>query len=233
MVEHAEKMGVLIPGKSVVIEPTSGNTGIGLALMCAVKGYKCIIVMPAKMSMEKEVMLRALGAEIVRTPYASFSSRHSAADAISNEAAFDSPESHIGISHKLRDSIPHAVILDQYCNPNNPLAHYFGTYAEIRQAIDASDLPSKEISLLVAGAGTGGTISGIAHAIRDEQKRTKGKKTFILAADPEGSILGGGGNGHYEVEGIGYVSWSSSAGSGSIADHLRTSSQRSWTAILR
>ncbi|CAK9786059.1 cystathionine beta-synthase [Cutaneotrichosporon oleaginosum] len=190
MVEHAEKTGVLIPGQSVVIEPTSGNTGIGLALACAIKGYKCIITLPAKMSLEKEVLLKALGAEVVRTP---------------TEAAHDAPESLIGVAETLRDKIPGGVILDQYSNPQNPLAHYFSTYGEIAYALETSDLPRKDIALLVAGAGTGGTISGLARAIRDaEKEKADGHKAFILAADPEGSILGGGDVGQYQVEGIGY-----------------------------
>ncbi|WVQ86041.1 cystathionine beta-synthase [Cryptococcus sp. DSM 104549] len=206
MVEHAEKTGRLIPGKSLVIEPTSGNTGIGLALACALKGYQCIITLPAKMSLEKEVMLRALGAEIVRTP---------------TEAAFDSPESHIGIARKLEKAIPGGVILDQYSNPNNPLAHYFSTYEEIIHSLETSTLPSKDIALLVAGAGTGGTITGLSRAIRDaERKRDDAHagapnghangdtpspaRTVVLAADPVGSILGGGEPGNYQVEGIGY-----------------------------
>ncbi|KAK4688615.1 cystathionine beta-synthase, partial [Tremellales sp. Uapishka_1] len=190
MVEEAEKEGVLIPGQSVVIEPTTqpGRSGIGLALACALKGYQCIITLPAKMSMEKEVMLRALGAEIVRTP---------------TEAAWDSPESHIGIARMLQHSIPHAVILDQYSNPNNPLAHYYTTYEEIMYSLSTSNLANKSISLLVAGAGTGGTITGLARAIRDHASSIAAR-TVVLAVDPEGSILGGGDVGNYEVEGIGY-----------------------------
>ncbi|KAK1920562.1 cystathionine beta-synthase [Papiliotrema laurentii] len=190
MVLQAEREGVLVPGKSVVIEPTSGNTGIGLALACAIKGYQCIITLPAKMSLEKEVMLRALGAEIVRTP---------------TEAAWDSPESHIGIAKALQEAIPHAVILDQYANPNNPLAHYYTTYTEIKYALDTSDLPRKDISLLVAGAGTGGTITGLSRAIRDAQANvSEDQRTTVVACDPEGSILAGGEVGTYQVEGIGY-----------------------------
>ncbi|ODN99482.1 cystathionine beta-synthase [Cryptococcus wingfieldii CBS 7118] len=205
MVEHAEKTGRLVPGKSVVIEPTSGNTGIGLALACAIKGYKCIITLPAKMSLEKEVMLKALGAEIVRTPWV---------------VRFDSPESHIGVARALEKAISGAVILDQYSNPDNPLAHYFGTYEEIIYSLETSDLPRKNIVLLAAGAGTGGTVSGIARAIRDSEKTEEhfehgiengleetnmsGQRAVVLAIDPEGSILGGGEVGNYEVEGIGY-----------------------------
>ncbi|KIR69123.1 cystathionine beta-synthase [Cryptococcus bacillisporus CA1873] len=207
MIEHAEKSGQLIPGKSIVIEPTSGNTGIGLALACVLKGYRCIITLPAKMSLEKEVMLRALGAEIVRTP---------------TEAAFDSPESHIGVARTLQQAIPDAVILDQYSNPNNPLSHYFGTYEEIMYALETSRLPRKDITLLVAGAGTGGTITGLARAIRDSEAHlypsdgeysspsdgttngSNASRALILAVDPVGSILGGGEPGNYQVEGIGY-----------------------------
>merc|ERR1719324_584436 len=108
MVEDAEKVGQLKPGDTI-IEPTSGNTGIGLALAAAVKGYRRIIVLPEKMSNEKVATLRALGAEIVRTP---------------TSASWDSPESHISVAFKLMHEIKGAVILDQYANPGNPLAHY-------------------------------------------------------------------------------------------------------------
>ena len=108
MIENAEKDGLIKPGDTL-IEPTSGNTGIGLALAAAIKGYKMIITMPEKMSKEKEVVLRALGADIVRTP---------------TEAAWDSPESHIGVAKKLNLEIPNSYILDQYSNENNTMAHY-------------------------------------------------------------------------------------------------------------
>merc|ERR1712179_763360 len=112
MIEEMEREGKLIPGKSTLIEPTSGNTGIGLALCAAIKGYRCIIVMPFKMSNEKVDVLRALGAEIVRTP---------------TSASWDSPESPISVAKKLEKEIPGAIILDQYKNPGNPLAHSEGT----------------------------------------------------------------------------------------------------------
>lgn len=117
MVLAAERDGRLVRGVSTVIEPTSGNTGIGLALTCALRGYKCIITLPAKMSLEKEATLRALGAEVIRTP---------------TEAAWDSDESHIGVAKRLERAIEGAVILDQYANENNPLAHYHTTYSEIK-----------------------------------------------------------------------------------------------------
>src|SRR5512136_962897 len=115
MIEDAERAGRIKPGDTL-IEPTSGNTGIGMALAAAVKGYRLIITMPEKMSREKQVVLEALGAEIVRTP---------------TEAAWDSPESHLGVARRLSEIVPGSHILDQYSNPSNPLAHEEGTAAEI------------------------------------------------------------------------------------------------------
>ncbi|KAK7168753.1 hypothetical protein R3I93_004910 [Phoxinus phoxinus] len=183
MVEDAEQDGVLKPGDTI-IEPTSGNTGIGLALAAAVKGYRCIIVMPEKMSMEKVDVLRALGAEIVRTP---------------TSARFDSPESHVGVAWRLKNEIPNAHILDQYRNPSNPLAHYDTTAEEILKQCDG------KIDMLVAGAGTGGTITGIARKLKEKCPDIK-----IVGVDPEGSILAEPeelnktDKTQYEVEGIGY-----------------------------
>uniref|UniRef100_A0A8C7Q050 Cystathionine beta-synthase n=1 Tax=Oncorhynchus mykiss TaxID=8022 RepID=A0A8C7Q050_ONCMY len=181
MVEDAERDGILKPGDTI-IEPTSGNTGIGLALASAVKGYRCIIVMPEKMSMEKVDVLRALGAEIVRTPTA---------------ARFDSPESHVGVAWRLKNEIPNSHILDQYRNPSNPLAHYDTTAEEI--------LEQCKVDMLVAGAGTGGTITGIARKLKERCPNIK-----IVGVDPEGSILAEPeelnktDKTQYEVEGIGY-----------------------------
>ena len=178
MVEEAEKSGKIKPGDTL-IEPTSGNTGIGLALAAAIKGYKMIITMPEKMSMEKEVVLKALGAEIVRTP---------------TEASWDDPESHISIAKKLNDKIPNSHILDQYSNEHNTLAHYKYTAQEILNDLNG------DISMLVAGVGTGGTITGIAKKLKEEKPDIK-----IIGVDPYGSILGGGDKVQsYKVEGIGY-----------------------------
>ena len=178
MIDEAEKEGKIKPGDTL-IEPTSGNTGIGLALAAAVKGYKMIITMPEKMSKEKEVVLNALGAKIVRTP---------------TEAAWDSPESHIGIAKKLNKEIPNSHILDQYENKNNPLAHYEFTANEIIEAFN------NDLSMLVAGVGTGGTITGIAKKLKEKNPNIK-----IIGVDPYGSILGGGTEIYpYKVEGIGY-----------------------------
>ena len=115
MVEDAERSGRIKPGDTL-IEPTSGNTGQGIALAAAVKGYKCIITLPEKMSKEKQIALEALGAKIIRTP---------------TEAAFDAPESHIGVAKKLQEEIPNSHILDQYANPSNPKAHYERALQEI------------------------------------------------------------------------------------------------------
>ena len=178
MVDQAEKSGQIQPGDTL-IEPTSGNTGIGIALAGAVKGYHVIITMPEKMSKEKQVVLEALGATIYRTP---------------TEAAWDSPESHISLAKDLQKKLPRAHILDQYSNPHNPGAHYHMTAQEI---ID--DFPDG-LDQVVMGVGTGGTISGVAKRLKEHFPNIE-----IIGADPYGSILGGGDEVHsYHVEGIGY-----------------------------
>ncbi|KAL8776043.1 MAG: hypothetical protein Q9194_003420 [Teloschistes cf. exilis] len=184
MVEEAERSGRIKPGDTL-IEPTSGNTGIGLALVGAVKGYKTIITLPEKMSPEKVAVLRSLNATIIRTP---------------TQAAWDSPESHIGVARRLQKEISNAHILDQYGNVDNPLAHEYGTAEEIWSQTDG------KITAVVAGAGTGGTITGLARGLRKHNPNIK-----IIAADPYGSILAmpqslnqTHANESYKVEGIGY-----------------------------
>lgn len=184
MVEEAEKSGRIKPGDTL-IEPTSGNTGIGLALVGAIKGYKTIITLPEKMSAEKVSVLRALGATIIRTP---------------TQAAWDSPESHIGVAKRLLKEIPNSHILDQYTNKDNPLAHEFGTAEEIWEQTGG------QVTCVVAGAGTGGTITGLAKGLRKHND-----KIHVVAADPFGSILAlpenlnvDRANEPYKVEGIGY-----------------------------
>ncbi|KAI1743809.1 putative cystathionine beta-synthase [Xylaria scruposa] len=184
MIEEAERTGRIKPGDTL-IEPTSGNTGIGLALVGAIKGYKTIITLPEKMSAEKVSVLKALGATIIRTP---------------TQAAWDAPESHIGVARRLVKEIPNAHILDQYSNENNPLAHEFGTAEEIWTQTGG------KITCVVAGAGTGGTITGLANGLRKHNKDIK-----IVAADPQGSILAlpevlndEHRDEPYKVEGIGY-----------------------------
>jgi len=178
MVEEAQAKGRIHPGETL-IEPTSGNTGIGMALAAAVYGYRMVITMPEKMSREKQVVLEALGAEIIRTP---------------TEAAWDAPESHIGVAKQLKGILPNAHILDQYSNPDNPLAHYHGTGQEILEQTDG------RLDACVMTAGTGGTISGVARKLKENVKGVR-----IVGVDPVGSILAGPGPiGTYKVEGIGY-----------------------------
>ncbi|CAN5647679.1 hypothetical protein BH11MYX1_BH11MYX1_55970 [soil metagenome] len=178
MLMDAENSGRIKPGDTL-IEPTSGNTGIGLAIAAAARGYRVIITMPEKMSQEKQVVLEALGAEIIRTP---------------TEAAWDAPESHIGVARRLREIIPNSHILDQYSNPSNPGAHEHGTGVEILEQCEG------KIDAVVMNAGTGGTISGVARAIKKVAPNCQ-----IVGVDPEGSILAGPGEiKSYKVEGIGY-----------------------------
>ncbi|MEC7583808.1 MAG: cystathionine beta-synthase [Planctomycetota bacterium] len=178
MLLDAEKEGRIKPGDTL-IEPTSGNTGIGIALAGAVRGYRIIITMPEKMSREKQVVLEALGAEIIRTP---------------TEAAWDAPESHIGVANRLQEVIPNSHILDQYSNPSNPQAHVDGTGTEIIEQFDG------KLDAIVMTAGTGGTITGTARIIKEKMPDCQ-----VIGVDPEGSILAGPGPiKSYKVEGIGY-----------------------------
>jgi cystathionine beta-synthase len=178
MIEQAERSGRIRPGDTL-IEATSGNTGIGMALVAAVKGYRLVITMPEKMSREKQVVLEALGAEIVRTP---------------TEAPSHSPESHIGVARRLVKELPRAHILDQYENPDNPDAHYVGTGTEILEQTGG------RLDAVVLTAGTGGTLTGVARRIKEALPHA-----LVVGVDPEGSVLAGPGEVHgYQVEGIGY-----------------------------
>jgi len=186
MVSDAERSGRIRKGDTL-IEPTSGNTGIGIALAAAIKGYKALITLPDKMSQEKVGVLSALGAEIIRTP---------------TEAAFDAPESHIGVAKRLQKELPNAHILDQYGNPSNPLAHEEGTAAEVCEQMPKSE----KVDVFVATAGTGGTITGMARALK-----RKYPNCIVVGVDPRGSILAQPEflnellkNEPYKVEGIGY-----------------------------
>ncbi|MDE3401258.1 MAG: pyridoxal-phosphate dependent enzyme [Coxiella burnetii] len=178
MIESAEKQGKIKPGDTL-IEPTSGNMGIGIALAGAVKGYRVIITMPEKMSHEKQVVLEALGATIYRTP---------------TEAAYDDPESHISLAKRLNQEIPNSYILDQYSNAENPDIHYQTTGQEIL------DDMGENLSMVVMGVGTGGTIIGVAKKLKEVNPSIQ-----IIGVDPIGSILEGGDEiKPYLVEGIGY-----------------------------
>ncbi|CDR36793.1 CYFA0S01e04544g1_1 [Cyberlindnera fabianii] len=212
MVEEAEKEGRIKPG-DCLCEPTSGNTGIGLALAGAVKGYRVIITLPEKMSNEKVSVLKALGAEIIRTP---------------NEAAWDSPESHIGVAKRLEKEIPNCHILDQYGNINNPLAHYYTTGYEIWEQT------SGKITALVAGAGTGGTISGISKYLKE-----KDSNITVVGADPVGSILAVPESlnetdvTQYKVEGIGYDFIPEALNRDYVDKWYKTADQESFTLARR
>ncbi len=178
MVAKAQEEGRIKPGDTL-IEPSSGNAGIGIALAGAVLGYKVIITMPEKMSQEKQVTLAALGAEVVRTP---------------TEAAWDDENSHISVAQKLEAESPNNHILDQYGNMNNPEAHYYETAQEIIDDING------DVHMVVCGAGTGGTISGISKKMKEVYPNVQ-----IVGADPVGSILAGDDElKSYQVEGIGY-----------------------------
>ena len=178
MIYKAEKEGLIQKGDTL-IEPTSGNTGIGLALAGAVLGYKVIIIMPEKMSYEKEVTLKALGAEIRRTP---------------TEVAWDHEDSHISLAQRLVKELPRAFMLDQYANPNNIEAHYKGTAMEILDDLN------QQVDMIVVSAGTGGTITGLSRKMKKIRPECS-----IIGVDPVGSILAGEEPIQtYEVEGIGY-----------------------------
>ena len=176
MIEAAERQGWLKPG-GTIIEATAGNTGVGLALVAAVKGYRCIFVMPDKMSQEKVNLLQAYGAEVVITP---------------TSVAPDSPESYNGVADRLAREIPNAYRPNQFENPDNPLAHYLTTGPEIW--IDSHG----KVEVFVAGMGTGGTISGTSKYLKE-----KNANIIVVGVDPQGSILSGDSPHSYKVEGIG------------------------------
>jgi cystathionine beta-synthase len=177
MIEVAEKQGLLKPGGTVV-EPTSGNTGAGLALAAAVKGYNCVCVMPDKTSKEKQELLKALGAEVIVTP---------------TGLTPDDPESYYAVAERLAREIPGGFKPGQYENPANPLAHYETTGPEVWEQTDG------RITHFVAGMGTCGTITGTGHYLKEQNTEVK-----VVGADPEGSIFSDPSNVHtYAVEGVG------------------------------
>jgi len=178
MVEAAEREGKLKPGGTIV-EPTSGNTGTGLAIVAALKGYRCIFTMPDKMSREKISLLKAFGAEVIICPYA---------------VEPESPESYYSVSDRLAEEIPGAYKPDQYRNPNNPSAHYETTGPEIWEQTGG------ELDALVIAVGTGGTVTGTARYLNEQSPDVQ-----IVGADPEGSIYTSGPEKQhpYLVEGIG------------------------------
>ncbi len=174
MVEAAEKDGILKPG-ATIIEPTSGNTGVGLALVAAVKGYKLILTMPETMSVERRNLVKAYGAKVELTP------------------GKDGMNGAIKAAEKLRDSIEGAVILGQFNNPANPQKHYDTTAVELWNDTDG------DIDIFVAGVGTGGTLSGIGKYLKEKKPDVK-----IVAVEPSTSpVLSGGKSGPHKIQGIG------------------------------
>jgi cystathionine beta-synthase len=176
MIDDAERAGVLGPG-GTVIEATAGNTGVGLALVSAVRGYRCIFVLPDKMSGDKVRLLRAYGAEVVITP---------------TNVPPDSPESYNGVAQRLSREIKGSWRAGQFTNLANPRAHYDTTGPEIWEQTEG------RVSVFVAAAGTGGTISGTGRYLKDQNPQIR-----VIGADIEGSILSGGAPGSWKVEGIG------------------------------
>jgi cystathionine beta-synthase len=176
MIEDAEKRGLLKKGGTIV-EPTSGNTGVGLAMVAALRGYRCVFVMPDKMSQEKIRLLKAYGADVVITPTA---------------VPKDSPESYYSVADRLTREIPNAFQPNQYSNMMNPQAHFETTGPEIWAQTEG------RIDVFVAGMGTGGTISGVARYLKEKNPGVK-----IVGVDPEGSLYTGTQVRPYKIEGIG------------------------------
>ncbi|MFM9134407.1 MAG: cystathionine beta-synthase [bacterium] len=199
MIETAEREGLLQPGGTIV-EPTSGNTGVGLALVAQQRGYRCIFVCPDKVSQDKQNVLRAYGAEVVECP--------TAVDP-------DDPRSYYSVSDRLAREIPGAWKPDQYSNQDNPRSHYETTGPEIWEQTDG------RVTHFVAGAGTGGTISGVGRYL----KEVSDGRVRIIAADPEGSVYSGGTGRPYLVEGVGEDFWPTTYDPG-IADEVIAVSDR-------
>ena len=205
MIEAAEREGKLKPGGTIV-EPTSGNTGVGLAIAAAVKGYRCIFVMPDKMSQEKIALLRAYGAEVVITPTA---------------VEHDSPESYYSVSSRLAEEIPGGFKPDQYSNMNNPRAHYDYTGPEVWEQTDGG-----QIDAIVISVGTGGTISGLGRYFKEHAP-----DVLIVGADPVGSVYTAQRDDDvhpYLVEGIGKDTWPETMDPAVVDEWVRVSDRDSF-----
>ena len=181
MIESAERQGKIAAG-GTIIEPTSGNTGVGLAIVANNRGYKCVFVCPDKVAQDKISVLRAYGANVVVCP---------------STVSPDHPDSYYSVARRLARETPGAWQPDQYANPDNPAAHYHSTGPEIWAQTEG------KITHLVVGIGTGGTISGTGRYLKDKS----GNKVRVIGADPEGSVYSGGGGRPYLVEGVGEDIW--------------------------
>jgi cystathionine beta-synthase len=201
MVEEAERKGWLRPGGTIV-EPTSGNTGVGLAMAAAVRGYHCIFVMPDKVAPEKVALLRAYGAEVVTTPTA---------------VERDAPESYYSVADRLTREVPGAFQPNQYFNPMNPRTHYESTGPEIWEQTGGS------ITHFVAGVGTGGTVSGISRYLKE-----KNPDVVVIGADPEGSIYTSDHLHTYKVEGVGEDFWPGTFDRNSVDQWVQVSDRDSF-----
>jgi cystathionine beta-synthase len=206
MIEEAERTGKL-PAGGTIVEPTSGNTGVGLALAAAIKGYKMIFVVPDKVAPEKIALLRAFGADVVICP--------TAVDA-------DSPESYYAVSDRLAEEIPGAYKPDQYSNPGNPDAHYRTTGPEIWEQTGG------ELDAVVIGVGTGGSITGTARYLKEQKP-----DLLVVGADPEGSIYSGGPVHPYLVEGIGKDGWPKSFDPSVVDEYVRVPDRDSFRMARR
>src|SRR3954463_6741984 len=210
MIEAAEREGKL-KGGGTIVEPTSGNTGVGLAIGAAIKGYRCIFVMPDKMSQEKISLLRAYGAEVVITPTA---------------VEHDSPESYYSVSDRLAEEIPGGYKPDQYSNMNNPEAHYKLTGPEVWEQTNGG-----EIDAIVVSVGTGGTISGLGKYFKERKP-----EVLIVGADPEGSVYTAKSDADlhpYLVEGIGKDTWPETMDPKVVDEWIRVSDRDSFLAARR
>jgi cystathionine beta-synthase len=207
MIEEAEKAGLLKPGGTIV-EPTSGNTGVGLALVAQLRGYRCVFVCPDKVSEDKQNVLRAYGAEVVVCPTA---------------VAPEDPRSYYNVSDRLAREIPGAWKPDQYSNPNNPLSHYEQTGPELWEQTGG------RITHFVAGVGTGGTISGIGRYLREASEG----RVKIIGADPEGSVYSGGSGRPYLVEGVGEDFWPETYDQGICDEIIEVSDKDSFILTRR
>ncbi|GAA1727579.1 cystathionine beta-synthase [Microcella frigidaquae] len=211
IIDAAEREGLLKPGGTIV-EPTSGNTGVGLALVAQQRGYRCVFVLPDKVGEDKRNVLTAYGAEIVVTPTA---------------VAPEDPESYYSVSDRLAREIPGAFKPNQYANPNGPRSHYETTGPEIWADTDG------RVTHFVAGVGTGGTITGTGRYLREVSADRAGGRVQIVGVDPVGSVYSGGTGRPYLVEGVGEDFWPSAYDPAVVDRIVAVSDQQAFDLTLR